>query len=179
MDLSYSQNDLNHTIKVEGIKCKKCKVRYFVNFIDRKQLIQGEKFSSIAVIESKGIVKEFDDIKLDNEGKVTLICSGIKIDFAQIQVVAYISEGPINEYVSYNTRFFEGKSNSSSGISKLVLVLAIVGIIFFIIIITLVIVILRFNAQNKDLLAKVNATSFQEERIEGSSDAPTQNLLTN
>ena len=180
MDLSYSQNDLNHTIKVEGIKCKKCKVRYFVNFIDRKQLIQGEKFSSIAVIESKGIVKEFDDIKLDNEGKVTLICSGIKIDFAQIQVVAYISEGPINEYVSYNTRFFEGKSNSSSsGISKLVLVLAIVGILFFIIIITLVIVILRFNAQNKDLLAKVNATSFQEERIEGSNDAPTQNLLTN
>ena len=167
MEIAYSKQEISHIVRVEPIACKSCKVKYFVNFISRNSLVAGETFTNIAVIESKGLVKEFGNIKTDPDGKITLECNGIKTDFAYIQVIAHINEGPINEYIAYNPRSFEQKQSSpikSSSMNKYAIALIIVGSLLLVIIIVLVIVILKFNMKNKDLMAKVQATSFQEER---------------
>ena len=169
MEISYSNQEISHIVKIEPVTCKSCKVKYFVNFISRNSLVEGETFTNIAVIESKGLVKEFGNPKSDSDGKLTLESNGIKTDFAYIQVIAHISEGPINEYIAYNPKFFEQRQSSSqtekkSGINKYAIALIIVGSLLLVIIIVLVIVILKFNMANKDLMAKVQATSFQEER---------------
>jgi hypothetical protein len=57
-----------------------------------------------------------------------------------------------------------GTDNTKLGSNKYAIALIIVGSLLLVIIIALVIVILKFNMTNKDLMAKVQATSFQEER---------------
>ena len=168
-EIAYSTQETSHIIRIEPITCKSCKVKYFVNFISRNSLVEGETFTNIAVVESKGLVKEFGNPTSDSDGKLTLESNGIKTDFAYIQVIAHISEGPINEYIAYNPKFFEQKKSSSTdntklGSNKYAIALIIVGSLLLLIIIALVIVILKFNMTNKDLMAKVQATSFQEER---------------
>ena len=169
MEIEYSNKEISHIVRIEPITCKSCKVKYFVNFISRNSLVKGETFTNIAVIESKGLVKEFGNPSKDSDGKVTLESNGIKNDFAYIQVIAHISEGPINEYIAYNPKAFEQRKSSPEtekkpNTNRYAIALIIVGSLLLVIIIVLIIVIFNFNMKNKDLMAKVQATSFQEER---------------
>ena len=175
MDIQYSRNNENieHNIKIEAIKCESCNVKYFVHFISRVELVEGETFDNIAVTESKGIVKEFENEKKDTNGKITFEITGIKMDFAYIQIIAHITEGPINEFISYKSIFFEQeKSNENENTDKnkdtksrsLAIALTVVGVVCGIIIISLVIMVIRFKIKNEDLMDKVKQTSFSEER---------------
>ena len=166
------KEDSSHLIAVEYISCKNCYVTYYVNFILRESLIQGENYDNIAVIQSNGITKEFKnkDLKVvDN--KVNLFINGtnenIDTDFAYIQVIAHINEESINEYIAFKSLFFkkEEKNEKKGKDIKFIVTISIVSVLFVAIAATLIIVIVRFNRKNKDLLNQVNAISFQNERI--------------
>ena len=173
MDIQYTRNNENieHNIKIEAIKCENCNVKYYVHFISRVELVEGETFDNIAVTESRGIVKEFENGKKDSNGKITFEISGVKMDIAYIQIIAHITEGPINEFISYKSIFFEQEtSNENTDKNKdtksrtLAIALTVVGVVCGIIIISLIIIVIRFKIKNEDLMDKVKQTSFAEER---------------
>ena len=190
--IDLKKDNSSHLIAVEYIGCENCLVTYYVNFILRSSLIQGENFNNIAVVQSKGITKEFEnkDLKVvDN--KVNLNINGLNEnqDFAYIQVIAYINEDPINEYIAFNSIFIKeeekkdpGNTNGGNGGDEkssnttFIVTISVVSFLFVSVVVTLIIVVIRFNIKNKDLLAQVNATSFQEERNEDENNA---NLLVN
>ena len=144
------------------------------------------------MVQSKGITKEFEnkDLKVvDN--KVNLNINGLNEnqDFAYIQVIAHINEDPINEYIAFNSIFIKeeekkdpGNTNGGNGEDEkssnttFIVTISVVSFLFVSVVVTLIIVVIRFNIKNKDLLAQVNATSFQEERNE---DENNSNLLVN
>ena len=183
------EDNSSHLIAVEYIGCENCLVTYYVNFILRSSLIKGENFDNIAVVQSEGITKEFENKNLKVvDNKVNLNINGLNEnkDFAYIQVIAHINEDPINEYIAFKSIFIkeEGKKdpentdggNEGSSNTTFIVVISVVSFLFVAVLVTLIIVVLRFNIKNKDLLAQVNATSFQEERNEDENNA---NLLVN
>ena len=162
----------SHLIKVEYVSCKNCYVTYYVNFILRESLIQGENYDNIAIIQSNGITKEFEDKDLkDVDNKVDLFINGtnenITGDFAYIQVIAHIDEESISEYITFKSLFFkkEEKNNEEDKDIKLIVIISIVSAIFVFVVAFLIIIIIRFSRKNKDLFNKVNAISFQQDRI--------------
>ena len=68
-----------------------------------------------------------------------------------------------------------GEDEKSSN-TTFIVTISVVSFLFLSVVVTLIIVVIRFNIKNKDLLAQVNATSFQEERNE---DENNSNLLVN
>ena len=198
-----SKNNSQHTISINHIKCEKCSVTYFVNFILRESLIKNESFNNIAVIQSKQITAEFQSENLTQvNNKIILEVNGIsqeEKDFAYIQVIAYINEEPITEYVAYNSLFFEKKNNSvvvddSSDMNKkndpndtsnngsnkkLIIIISVVSCLFVVVVAALVVVIWRFNMKNKNLLDQVNKISFVDERSTINEDENTNNLIIN
>ena len=183
------EDNSSHLIAVEYIGCENCLVTYYVNFILRSSLIKGENFDNIAVVQSEGITKEFENKNLkvvDNKANLNINGLNENKDFAYIQVIAHINEDPINEYVAFKSVFIkeEGKNdpentdggNEGSSNTTFIVVISVVSFLFVAVLVTLIIVVLRFNIKNKDLLAQVNATSFQEERNEDENNA---NLLVN
>jgi hypothetical protein len=156
MGLEYSTQDNNiHILKIQKVTCDKCRVTYYVKFINRKHLVEGESFKNIAVIESKGEVLKYDNVSYQND-KVVLKAEDINFDFSNIQIIAHIAEESINEYIAYDSKPFD-KNN------PLFVALIIGGIIFFIIILVLIIIIIKACRKNTDLMDKVKDTSFKEE----------------
>ena len=162
-------------ITIEVVNCDKHLVTYFVHFILRSSLVNGETFDNIAVIQSPGIIKEFKnkDFEIIDNNKTILNVSEIPTDkdYECIQVIAYINIGTINEYIAYNTFYFEKKSDGNDlekekeRDRKLLIVSCTLGSTIIILIIILLIIILKCNKKNKDLINKVNATSFQNDNL--------------
>ena len=180
----------NHLIQVEYINCQNCIVTYYVNFILNSTLIQGEKFDNIAVIQSEGIIKEFEKNKNliinNNNNTVNLEINDINENkiFSIIQVIAHINEGSINEYIAYksliiNTEEKEQKNdpqknteenNNNSDNNTLKIVFIILGCFFIGVVVVLAIVITQFVKRNKDLLNKVNTISFKADNDDEESN---------
>ena len=155
------------------------------------------------MIQSKQVTAEFQSENLPQvNNKIILEMNGInqeEKDFAYIQVIAYINEEPITEYVAYNSLFFEIKNNSvvvddSSDMNqkndpndtrnngsnkKLIIIISVVSCLFVVVVAALVVVIWRFNMKNKNLLDQVNKISFVDERSTINEDENTNNLIIN
>ena len=167
-------NKENSSIIINPVNCDNCLVTYFANFILRSTLVNGETFDNIAVIQSPGITKEF--VKKDYEiinNKVILNISDIPTgkDYAHIQVIAYVHSKRINEYIAYNSLHFE-KKNDNNGLSgekkndkTFLIITYVLGGVMIILIIIFLAIILKCNKKNKDLINKVNATSFQNDNL--------------
>ena len=174
-----------HSISIEPVNCNNnCLVTYFVNFILRSSLISNENFDNIAIIQSNGITVEFESKNLEViNSKINLDVKDIPNDkdFAYIQVIAHINDEPIHEYVSYKSLFFEQKNvdnndNNKNGDektdekkepsvnSKLVTTIVIIAALFFGVVFTLIIVIMKYNSKNKNLLQQINYISFADEK---------------
>ena len=137
-------------------------------------------------MESPGYTEEFDykSYQVINN-KIDLIIKGISDDkdYAYIQVIAHIEKDPVNEYIAYNSRLFEKVANSSDNIDsiddKLIAIISVISVLFIIIVTSLTIIVVRCNKKNKDLLNKVNATSFQSDNLASyvEEDENNPNLL--
>lgn len=183
-----SENDIDirdYTVSNSNIECKRIgdfdysvtitavpnldrlKASYFLQFVPRSTLIEGEHFQTIAVTESPQTVLEFNNPKINDE-KITLEAKGIFQDIVYLQVIAYIHDGPNNEYVAYNSLYFEKSlqplpTPASNGSTT---VFIVISIILLIVVIVLIYFLFKFSKKNKDLLDKVNKTSFQQENEE-------------
>jgi hypothetical protein len=69
------------------------------------------------------------------------------VNYKYLQVIGYVKDGPINEYVAYNA--LEQKTGQESG-----------GNTSLVIVIIIAVILLFFNAKNKDLIEKVNKIIF-------------------
>ena len=181
------KDDSSHYIAVDYIGCENCEVIYYINFIPRSSLIEGENFDNIAVIQSYGITREVENKNLKVvDNKVNMIINNtygiLDKDFAYIQVIAHVNEEPINEYIAFKSLFLEKKEEpkpeeqtpqtpqtpqkTENGTdTKLIVTISVVSVLFVAVVVTLIIVVVRFNIKNKDLLEQVNAISFQQDRI--------------
>ena len=59
MKKEYSKNNNGYTLKISKIQYEKCKVKYFVKFINKTLLGEGESFENIALLESKETVIKY------------------------------------------------------------------------------------------------------------------------
>ena len=120
--------------------------------------------NTTSLTESKSSVYLIPD-----KGEEVIRASTDKVKYSCIQVMAYIKDGPINEYVAYDPYYVDvqpgsgGGSSSdgkSSGKNKTFYIIIGVGVGLLVIIIVLIVIILVFNAKNKNLIDKVNKVSF-------------------
>ena len=117
--------------------------------------------------------------------KIHVVCicpEGIDKDIAYIQVIAHVNDGPINEYIAFKSLFNEKeneiKSDDDKGNKTFIIVVSVVSSLFVGVVIVLVVVIVRFNMKNKDLLNKVNTTSFVESKSDPiNEDENNSNVL--
>ena len=173
MKMSYTNITNTHRFQIAGVRCQKCKVNYYVKFINRTNTIKGENYNNIAVTESKGIVRKFSNITLDADGNVILEAKDVKNDFAYVQIVAHVSDGSINEYLAYESQYFktpEEKKTEKNEKNSYIIAFIIIGVIFIIVIIIFAIIIIKFFIKNKNLMEAVNKTSFQGDRLTGEDD---------
>ncbi len=187
-DITHTIQESSYLITFEEVKCDNCLVTYFVNFILRDSLNENEKFENIAVIQSPGMTKEFESNITDKKnGKIIskkLEVSSEK-DFAFIQLIARVDKDPIKEYIAYKSHYLEPTSKDNGGSKEdntnLIIIISVISGLFIIIVTTLVIIVYRFNKKNKDLLNKVNATSFQSDNLASydQEDENNRNLLIN
>ena len=107
-------------------------------------------------------------------------------DFAFIQLIARVDKDPIKEYIAYKSHYLEPTSKDNGGskddnTNLIIIIISVISGLFIIIVTTLVIIVYRFNKKNKDLLNKVNATSFQSDNLASyeQEDENNRNLLIN
>ena len=123
-------------------------------------------------------------IKLINS-KTDLIIKGISDDkdCAYIRVIAHIEKEPYNEYIAYNSRLFEkvadSRANNDEKDSMLIVIISVISVLFVIIVTSLLIIVAKCNRKKKDLINKVNATSFQSDNLTSyvEEDENNPNLL--
>jgi len=162
--------DYKITFEAVPTKNKDTKVIYIAKFVSHRNHYIHETMNTIAFTQSPHLAKVFTTYTNSNN-KITLELFNITMDTAIIQIIAQISDGPIHEYLSYNCKYQapidyypydESESVASSNNNIPVWVLIIIGVISIVIIIVLVIVLINCNKTKKDLLAKVQQTSFQQ-----------------
>ncbi len=157
-----TKTDNKYSLKFNAItETNSFKVSYFVKLIPRNGFIDGESFNTIAVTESTQKVMEYKN-PTTNNNEISLELEDITIDIAYLQITAYVNQGPINEFVSYNSLYF--KYNDGRGTDIALILIIIISSILFIVVIVLLVIIIRCNSKNKDLLDRVNKTSFQQEK---------------
>ena len=183
----------NHLIQVESINCQNCFLTYYVNFILKPSLIKGENFDNIAVIQSVGITKEFDNknIKINND-KVNLEINDISENknISNIQVIAHINEGSINEYIAFKSLIIneekkedkkapdkekEEKKENNGNNKTLIIIIIAVSCVFIIFVIVLIII--MFNIKKKNILRVVNDISFKADKDDEESDHASDLLI--
>ena len=193
-NIAYTKKEnSNHLIQVENINCENCFLTYYVNFILKPSLIKGENFDNIAVIQSVGITKEFDNknIKINND-KVNLEINDISENknISNIQVIAHINEGSINEYIAFKSLIIneekkedkkapdkekEEKKENNGNNKTLIIIIIAVSCVFIIIVIVLIII--MFNIKKKNILRVVNDISFKADKDDEESDHASDLLI--
>ena len=122
-----------------------------------------ELLDTIALTDSSASVTQ---VKGDNKNTLTLTLKKGNRDFKCFQVIAQIRDGPITEYVSYNsindlTNKHRNKNGNDGGDDNTGLYIVIgISVGLLVIVVVLVVVILIYNAKNKDLMDQVNKISF-------------------
>jgi hypothetical protein len=150
--IEVTQGDKDITVKFNKIKIPStAEVTYYIKVIKPDDYINNEIINTISLTESKAQVTPVTNI--NNPIKIP------KVDFKYIQVIGYIKDGPINEYVAYNA--YAGAATKAGGSTNKTLVIVVgVTVVLFIVAIVLVVIVIFFNAKNKDLMDKVNKISF-------------------
>jgi len=174
--INVKEDSQNLTISFNKIDKKndEIEIDYYIKIIDPENYIKTELMKTVSLTESKS------SVYLVHEQAGELMSTKIKkIKYSCIQVIAYIKDGPINEYVAYNPVYLgvqpgSGSGTGSSGKSTSFYVIIGVSVALFVIIVVLIVVILFFNAKNKDLMDKVNKISFVNDDSKPKADS---NLL--
>ena len=171
------QEKMNITFNKINKKNSEMDINYYIKVIHPDDYIQNELMNTISLTESKSSV-----ILASNTDSNEVFAQINKVKYKCIQVIAYIKDGPINEYVAYNA-FIPGSSKpdsgsgdkgSGSGKSTSFYVIIGISIALFVIIVVLIVIIIVFNSKNKDLVDKVNKISFVSSDNKPNSDS---NLL--
>ena len=137
---------------------------------------KNENFKTIALTESYANVTQ----KKNPAEKDQVTLSLAKTDgreFGYLQVIAQIRDGPITEYVAYDTitlKVNSNEENNDKSNKNLSIIFIVIGVVLFVVIIILVIIIFTFNAKNKDLMDQVNKISFVQSGAKPNDDV---NLL--
>ena len=123
---------------------------------EKKELLFDYEIENNADIKVTKLDKEMtvtiNKIK-NTKVEVTQIPKGrtsVKIpacNYKYLQVIGYLKDGPINEYVAYNAS--EQKTGKESGENTSLVIVIIIAVIL-----------LFFNTNNKDLIEKVNKIIF-------------------
>jgi hypothetical protein len=175
MEVNNTYDDEIYKLSMKCVNCTECKVEYFIKFINRKYLIEGESLNNIAVIESKGIVKKYDDECEDGVKVVTIDEKDIKFN-TDIQIIAHINNKRINEFISYDSIFIEKKEDFST-VWKVLIIIAVCVVGFFIIAL-LVIILIKYTKKNSNLQKRIEQASFKEDMSsEKDEDQVATNLL--
>ena len=171
LDLQLVDNE--YIVKFNRIDKKNVNVTYSFKAVELLNYL-NETFDTIALTESLANVSQFKKVNNQEEDKITLKLKKNKNEFKYFQVIAQINDGPITEYVAYNsigqefTVPFTKKSNKTG-----LYVIITFCVILLIVAIVLVVVVFFFNAKNKDLMNQVNKISFalsgakEEEKDDG------------
>ena len=153
---------------------------YYVNFILKPSLIKGENFDNIAVIQSVGITREFENknIELKNN-KVNLEINDISENknISNIQVIAHINEGSINEYIAFKSLIINEEEKKENNGNNKTLIIIIIAVSCVFIIIVIVLIIIMFNIKKKNILRVVNDISFKADKDDEGSDHASDLLI--
>ena len=165
-NISVTSGNKDITIKFNKIippNSSSAQITYYIKVIKPENYIQNEIIDTISLTESKAEVTPVTNI--NTPIKIP------KVDYKYIQVIGYIKDGPINEYVSYSA--YKAPDNQGGGSKTLIIVIGITAALFVVVIVLIIIVVL-FNAKNKDLMDKVNKISFVSSESKPSGES---NLL--
>ena len=127
-----------------------------MKLINRTLLVEGESFENIAVVESKGTVMKYDNLTYKND-KAVLVAKDIDYDVSNIQIIAYIINESINEFIAYNSKYIPPKTSS------FIIFVIIAVSITVLIILVFIFFIIRTSRKNRDLMDQIQQTSFNNE----------------
>ena len=163
-DIKVTKLEKEMTVTFNKIKNTKADITYFVKVIKPDGYVSNEIMNTVALTESKAEVTQIP--------KGTTSVKIPTVNYKFVQVIGYVKDGPINEYVAYNA--LEQKAGQESGGNKNLVIVIIITVILLVVVIILVVVIVFFNAKNKDLMEKVNKISFVSSEAKPKGEA---NLL--
>jgi hypothetical protein len=162
-----------YTVVINTIEEKEnINVIYSLKGVEPKNY-KNENFKTIALTESYANVTQLKNIKGKDQVTLSLAKTNGR-EFGYLQVIAQIRDGPITEYVAYDTISLKTKSNNENSDKNLSIIFIVIGVVLFVVIIILVIIIFTFNAKNKDLMDQVNKISFVQSGAKANDDV---NLL--
>ena len=177
MKVDFSNNKNNYKISMDCIKCDNCNVEYFVKFINRAHLINGESFNNIAIVESKGIVKKYDNDTKCNNGKVIIEEKDIKLNVSNIQVIGHIFNEKINEFISYDSIFIKEKKDYSK--TNSIIIKIAIGLGCLLLIILFAFFYIKLSRKNYNLKKEIEKMSFEKEmKQEATSEEDKDQLAT-
>ena len=131
-------------------------ILYTLKAVTSSKLSDEEESNTIAITESDKILSRIKNPK-DNDGIITMNISLDNKDIKYIQVIAQIIDGPITEYVSYDSILVKYPTNYLWIILIPIVVILVIGIVIFI---------MYYKKKHAKLYENVNKISFQESRAE-------------
>ena len=137
-------------------------VSYFVKAIYKNELTEGENVNTIALSESKGKYMYIDNppFKKDTKMSVNMI---VDKEVSYFKIMARFNLNDQNLFFLYKPIEYKKEAVKEISSSKTLLYVSIsIGSIFLVTSIVLVVFIFVTKNKNKDLLGKVNKTSFLE-----------------
>ena len=161
MKVDFSKSKNNYKISMDCIKCDYCNVEYFIKFINREHLINGESFNNIAIVESKGIVKKYDNDTKCKNGKVIIEEKDIKFNVSNIQVIGHIFNEKINEFIAYDSIFIKEKKDYSKTNMIIIIIAICLGCLLLIILFAFFYI--KLSRKNYNLKKEVEKLSFEKE----------------
>jgi len=132
-------------------------ILYTLKAVTSSKLSNEEESNTIAITESDKVLSRIKNPK-DNNGIITMNISVKNKDIKYIQVIAQIIDGPITEYVSYNSIVVKFPSKF--------LLIILITIFVILLVIGIVIFTLYYRKKHADLYENVNKVSFQESRAD-------------
>jgi uncharacterized membrane protein YciS (DUF1049 family) len=150
------QNVFRITVSFNKIE-KDLDILYTLKAVNPSKLSEEEEINTIAITESDKVLSRIKNPK-DKNGIITMNINLKNKDAKYIQVIAQIIDGPITEYVSYNSIIVKYPTNY-----KLIILIVIFVILF---VIGITIFTMYYRKKHTNLYENVNKVSFQESRAE-------------
>ena len=132
-------------------------ILYTLKAVNPSKLSEEEEINTIAITESDKVLSRIKNPK-DKNGIITMNINLKNKDAKYIQVIAQIIDGPITEYVSYNSIIVKYPTNY-----KLIILIVIFVILL---VIGITIFTMYYRKKHTNLYENVNKVSFQESRAE-------------
>jgi len=132
-------------------------ILYTLKAVTSSKLSEEEESNTIAITESDRVLSRIKNPK-DNNGIITMSISLKNKDAKYIQVIAQIIDGPITEYVSYDSIKVKYPMNY--------FLIILVAILAILLVIGIIIFTMYYRKKHINLYENVNKVSFQESRAE-------------